>query len=104
MRAALETGSDADMVCFLQIAREEMLEAIKTLQRALESGIFECPPGIHGADQPGHQKDTLHQEFIESGIDALRRMSKGAETTTLPSWTITKYFFRGLTPLLHLTV
>lgn len=92
------------MVCFLQIAREEMLEAIKTLQRALESGNFEIPSGNHGADQLGHQKDTLHQEFIESGIDALRRMSKGAETTTLPSWTITKYFFRGLTPLLHLTI
>ena len=97
MRAALQTGSDADMVCFLQIAREEMLEAIKTLQRTLESGNFESPSGNHDADQPGHQKDTLHQEFIESGIDALRRMSKGAETTTLPSWTITKYCFRGLT-------
>jgi len=104
MRAALQTGSDADMVCFLQIAREEMLEAIKTLQRALESGNFENPSGNHGADQLGDQKDTLHQEFIESGIDALRRMSKGAEATTLPSWTITKYFFRGLTPLLHLTI
>lgn len=91
MRAALQTGSDSDMVCFLQIAREEMLEAIKTLQRTLESGNFETPSGNHDADQPGHQKDTLHQEFIESGIDALRRMSKGAETTTLPSWTITKF-------------
>ena len=92
------------MVCFLQIAREEMLEAIKTLQRTLESGNFDCASGNHDADQPGHQKDTLHQEFIESGIDALRRMSKGAETTTLPSWTITKYFFHGLTSLRQLTI
>ncbi|KAJ7276508.1 hypothetical protein B0H12DRAFT_1227628 [Mycena haematopus] len=33
--------------------------------------------------------DTLDREFIEGGIDALRRMSKGGEM--LPSWTITRY-------------
>jgi hypothetical protein len=35
-------------------------------------------------------RDTLDREFIEGGIDALRRMSKGGEM--LPSWTITRYF------------
>ncbi|KDQ23602.1 hypothetical protein PLEOSDRAFT_1078986 [Pleurotus ostreatus PC15] len=35
-------------------------------------------------------KDTLDREFMESGIDALRRMSKGVETS-LPSWTITQF-------------
>ncbi|KAJ6515780.1 hypothetical protein C8R45DRAFT_811380 [Mycena sanguinolenta] len=34
-------------------------------------------------------RDTLDREFIEGGIDALRRMSKGGEM--LPSWTITRY-------------
>ncbi|KAJ7072976.1 hypothetical protein C8F01DRAFT_267337 [Mycena amicta] len=34
-------------------------------------------------------RDTLDREFIESGIDALRRMSKGGPM--LPSWTITRY-------------
>ncbi|KAJ7249861.1 hypothetical protein C8J57DRAFT_1437777 [Mycena rebaudengoi] len=34
-------------------------------------------------------RDTLDREFIEGGIDALRRMSKGG--TMLPSWTITRY-------------
>lgn len=33
--------------------------------------------------------DALDKEFLESGIDALRRMSRGVETN-LPSWTITK--------------
>ncbi len=33
-------------------------------------------------------KDTLHQEFIEAGIDALGRMSDGA-AMDLPYWTIT---------------
>ncbi|KAJ7141695.1 hypothetical protein C8R43DRAFT_586859 [Mycena crocata] len=34
-------------------------------------------------------RDTLDREFIEGGIDALRRMSKGG--AMLPSWTITRY-------------
>ncbi|KAJ7144142.1 hypothetical protein C8R44DRAFT_691771 [Mycena epipterygia] len=34
-------------------------------------------------------RDTLDREFMEGGIDALRRMSKGG--AMLPSWTITRY-------------
>ena len=34
--------------------------------------------------------DTLDREFLEGGIDALRRMSKGSEIS-LPPWTITKW-------------
>ncbi|KAJ7731571.1 hypothetical protein DFH07DRAFT_755579 [Mycena maculata] len=37
----------------------------------------------------GLPRDTLDREFIEGGIDALRRMSKGG--AVLPSWTITRY-------------
>ena len=35
-------------------------------------------------------RDTLNQEFIETGISALMRLSKGRDVN-LPSWTITKY-------------
>lgn len=35
-------------------------------------------------------RDTLHREFLESGIEALTRMSKGT-ALSLPSWTITKW-------------
>lgn len=35
-------------------------------------------------------RDTLDREFLESGIEALTRMSKGAELS-LPPWTITKW-------------
>ena len=35
------------------------------------------------------RRDTLDREFVESGIDCLRRMSRGMETS-VPSWTITK--------------
>ncbi|KAH8825809.1 hypothetical protein DL96DRAFT_1670173 [Flagelloscypha sp. PMI_526] len=131
MRAALDTSSDQDMIKALQVGREEMPEAIKTMQRALEavlenektvsSGSFSSSDGEfevitpvsspsttpaaaivkRGAKltqqtesigkRPGTAestkvaKDTLDREFIESGIDALRRMR------TLPSWTITRY-------------
>jgi hypothetical protein len=126
MHAALQTTSDAEMLKVLQVCRQEMPEAIKTLQRALEhvkdqddDVIEEAPPskplvasvlveGTAGSRKrsetvqsfdtlssmssgygPKRRKDTLDREFIESGIDCLRRMSRGVETS-LPSWTITK--------------
>ncbi|KAK0432782.1 hypothetical protein EV421DRAFT_1457902 [Armillaria borealis] len=186
LRNALSAGSDVQMVETLGVSREEMPEAIKTLQRALEriverqGSLFstgdEADTGGYdvGSDMPspaalskekgkevvtddaesvsstGHNRgklikmvrrismqgkeavpaiagemkrsktvsttrsstsdgstdsrrkrqdispldreDTLDQEFMESGIDALRRMSEGAEANlNLPSWTITRY-------------
>jgi len=82
IRAALESGSDAKLLSFLGIEKEEMSEAIKTLQRSLKkraATVEEVPT------------DTLHEEFLESGIEALRRMSSGNNfATSLPVWTITK--------------
>jgi hypothetical protein len=133
MRAALQTTSDAEMLEVLEVGHQEMPDAIKTLQRALEhvterddDGV-ESPPGkgvvlakvvkkvnrnefegpggalkrsrtvisidSSSSTSSGHsserRRDTLDREFIESGIDCLRRMSRGLETS-LPSWTITK--------------
>ncbi|KDR78069.1 hypothetical protein GALMADRAFT_245050, partial [Galerina marginata CBS 339.88] len=135
MRAALQTSSDAEMLEVLQIGRQEMPDAIKTLQRALErlaereTDGFEAIPakgivlgkivtrvaespddtrkrsetiisiestsssgtsGSLGSSTETRKRDTLDWEFIETGIDALRRMSRGVETS-VPSWTITKY-------------
>ncbi|KAF8060214.1 hypothetical protein FPV67DRAFT_1513824 [Lyophyllum atratum] len=144
MRAALQTSSDVEMLGVLQIGREEMPEAIKTLQRALErvgeqeetedqeavgvekvgeregekgkgkvlerikltrtkttgstatattgsgSGSGTSGTNSRSGSADGWGRDTLDREFIESGIDALRRMSRGVETN-LPSWTITRY-------------
>ena len=125
MRAALQTGSDAEMIGVLQVSRHEMPEAIKTLQRALESQVEKersletliedveilseeaeplDPEGLSRSSSVRSKlradslasararasRDTLDQEFLESGIDALRRMSKGSELS-LPSWTITKW-------------
>ncbi|KAF9562878.1 hypothetical protein CPC08DRAFT_633569 [Agrocybe pediades] len=83
IRAALESGSDAKLLSFLGIEKEEMPEAIKTLQRSLEKRT------TTGEETP---MDTLHEEFLETGIEALRRMSAGNSfVTNLPVWTITKY-------------
>ncbi|KAF7317864.1 Protein kinase domain-containing protein [Mycena kentingensis (nom. inval.)] len=59
-----------------------------TIQRSgtLESSSDSSSSGSGGL---GMVRDTLDREFIEGGIDALRRMSKGGPM--LPSWTITRY-------------
>ena len=117
MRTALSTNDDTAMIEVLQIARSEMPEAIKTLQRALERAVEDgqmdaeessaalLPPlspqleagkvtgpsvdsGITGASR--RSADTLDREFMETGIDALRRLSQGTDLG-LPSWTITRY-------------
>lgn len=113
MRTALATNDDASMIEVLQIARSEMPEAIKTMQRTLEhvvedgrletdeSGLTLASPSSQGhLDEGGLQLsptdgssssgDTLDREFIETGIDALRRLSTGTDLG-LPSWTITRY-------------
>ena len=115
MRTALDANDDLAMFEIFQIARSEMPEAIKTLERALECVVEggqldaeECTTMLHsphwdeagscsdlsvdpatkGANQCG--ADTLDREFIETGIDALRRLSKGTDLG-LPSWTITRF-------------
>jgi abelson tyrosine-protein kinase 1 len=117
MRTALSTNDDAAMIGVLQIARSEMPEAIKTLQRALERVVEDgqmdveestkalllpaspqreartgngpsVDSGITGVSR--RSPDTLDREFIETGIDALRRLSQGTDLG-LPSWTITRY-------------
>ncbi|KAJ3531793.1 hypothetical protein NMY22_g8005 [Coprinellus aureogranulatus] len=151
MRRAIQAKSDAEMLEILQVKDDQMPEAIKTLQRALErvaekqqgpvddtvlppgvvvgkvqrsvsikekggkkgkvlqrsrtmisiessssssstSGSGSAGTGSGGSGGSGSKKnrDTLDYEFIETGISALMRMSRGQDTN-LPSWTITKY-------------
>ncbi len=111
MRIALAANDDMAMIEVLQIARSEMPEVIKTMQRALErvvedgrleadeSGLTPSSQGhlegqglqLSSTDSgSGSSGDTLDREFIETGIDALRRLSTGTDLG-LPSWTITRY-------------
>jgi hypothetical protein len=156
MRAALQTNDDVQMIEVLQVAREEMPEAIKTLQRALEKKVEKQTASVSPGSSRGITaesklgtagtsgliaqedvemerrkgsitavgtreasrleklktissgeneaakssftsgsrsgrwvRDTLDREFIESEIDALRRVNNGPDMS-LPSWTITK--------------
>ena len=115
MRTALSAKDDVAMFKVLQIAHSEMPEAIKTLERALErvvedgqldveesatalpsSQVEEAGkangPSVDPSNTSASQfsADTLDREFIETGINALRRLSKGTDLG-LPSWTITRY-------------
>jgi hypothetical protein len=90
MRAILDAGSDVAILAFLGIDEADIPEAIKTLQRMREVGGG--GGGGKGGEMDGLMRDTLHQEFVEAGIDALRRMSDCA-ATDLPYWTITPWVF-----------
>lgn len=65
------------------------------------SSIMGSPP-VLSTRQSFSEDRTLELEFVESGIDALRRMSRNTDMN-LPSWTITRYcisldtFFSALT-------
>ena len=112
VRATLAAKDDAAMNEVFPIARSEMPEAIKTLERALEYPVEDgkldaedsttalltsqeeagkdtsLPPDA-GTTGAGHSSaDTLDHEFITTGIHALRRLSQG-RGLGLPSWTIT---------------
>jgi abelson tyrosine-protein kinase 1 len=127
MLSALHAGSDAEIIDVLQVSRQEVPEAMKTLQRALEkevekerdtelsviedvdvfseeaepleglsssqtseSSLSKLRTGSTASARARTSDDTLDREFLESGIEALRRMSEGVKLT-LPSWTITKW-------------
>ena len=83
MKNALHATDDATMIEILEVGRGEWPDAVKTLQRKLEEETEKSSKSPQEADQ-------LHREFIESGIDSLRRISGGSDRS-LPSWTITKY-------------
>ena len=114
MRAALAAKDDVAMIEVFQIARSEMPEAIKTLERALECPVKDgqlnakdstaalltfqekAGEGISPSLDPcnigtSHSSaNTLDREFIMTGINALRRLSQGRDLG-LPSWTITQF-------------
>ncbi|KAF8528486.1 hypothetical protein BU17DRAFT_37976 [Hysterangium stoloniferum] len=106
MKMALRSDDDMVMLEVLQVDRSEIQEAIKTLQRALEdprlalagtkahlAPVTPLQPMAPG-DGPWDpdQEAAFHREFLEGGLDALRRLSgaKGGDES-LPPWTITKW-------------
>jgi hypothetical protein len=113
MLTALAANDDNAMITVLQIARSEMPDAIRTLERALEQlcqdgqvDAEESTTALPSQEEAGNDSgpslelgntgashssaDPLDREFIVTGIDALRRLSKGTDLG-LPSWTITRF-------------
>ncbi|KAH7920215.1 hypothetical protein BV22DRAFT_1098519 [Leucogyrophana mollusca] len=131
LRDALTAGSDVELLRRMQVGRGEMPEAVRTLRRVLEGleagGGWEqdadgggggtlAVGGVGAAGGAGvaggegrervvvPRRDTLDREFMESGIDAMTRLSSVAARKAsiagdedaavpwdLPSWTITRY-------------
>ncbi|KAF9218645.1 hypothetical protein BS17DRAFT_720020, partial [Gyrodon lividus] len=116
---ALNGGNDAELLRRLQVGRGEIPEVVKTLRRVLESleeeegrEGFGTPSGKArlsgedgfrysygtGGDIGGYvhgmgRIDMLDREFMESGIDAMTRLSsEGVAPWNLPSWTITSRY------------
>lgn len=91
LRAALRAEDDATMIDVLQVGRDEWPDAVKTLQRRLEEEREKHTEARSQASEA--EVDTVHREFLEGGIECLRRMS-GNNLENLPHWTITKYEVR----------
>jgi len=83
IRTALATNDNAAIINVLPIERSEMPEDVKMVQRALEHMVEDEQDAEDCAD-------TLGRGFIETGIEALRRLSHSTDLG-LPSWTITRY-------------
>jgi hypothetical protein len=107
-RTALLSGDDVQILDLFQVRREELVEAVKTLQRALETPhqrdaetpllpVVSHLAGTADARSTGEYdtisgeavRASLDSEFIQVGIDAMRRMSHGQDLD-VPSWTITR--------------
>ncbi|KAF8209032.1 hypothetical protein K438DRAFT_257130 [Mycena galopus ATCC 62051] len=77
MRRAITQDSDMEMLRILQLDREELPEAMKILQRAVEDA--EVPPAYTpGAGPPDYVAYGLDQKLIVGVINALRRVNDGA--------------------------
>lgn len=68
------------------VKHTETMDTVISVDSSSSSGASHS-----GSSSDSKRKDTLDLEFIETGIDCLRRMSRGGQDITVPSWTITRY-------------
>lgn len=104
IQQALSSGSDAHLIETLQIQRPDIAEAVKTLQRALEDPHLSTPSSRKSSNSSDsrspvsveqlmaeHKDDmTIHREFMEEEIEALRN-TFSSDIETIPPWTITRW-------------
>ena len=112
LAGALSAKNDVEMVRRLQVAPGEIPEAAETLRRTLAAGTVEVDRNQRTAPERGeHGADVrdleLDRKFMQSGIDAMMRLTNmaakqprgdepdqgagAAGASKLPSWTITRY-------------
>jgi abelson tyrosine-protein kinase 1 len=92
MRTARAARDDNAIIEVLQIAPSEMPDATRTLECALKYPRNDNGPSLEpGNTGAAHSSGyALDREFMATGLDALRRLSKGTDLD-LPSWTITSF-------------
>ena len=94
----IKAGVVQEVPAVVAVHDASVLERRKTIASAAgrESGTQSnltasaSASGGNGSASDERPRDTLDREFIESGIEALRRISNGPDMS-LPSWTITKW-------------
>ncbi|TRM55658.1 hypothetical protein BD626DRAFT_416005 [Schizophyllum amplum] len=69
----------------LGITRRGGVSSTMSAQMAREKGL------ASDAASPYNARDMLDREFMESGINAMKRMSRPGAPWDLPDWTITRY-------------
>ncbi|KAA1471778.1 hypothetical protein DENSPDRAFT_135320 [Dentipellis sp. KUC8613] len=97
-RSAVDADDEHTLVDILEVKIDEMPEAIKALENAIDHD--KEPRGVESSgsqestlvDHWTVAKDELDMRFMRTGVDALRRLSTAAGATLdLPHWTITRF-------------
>ncbi|VDC03563.1 unnamed protein product [Peniophora sp. CBMAI 1063] len=86
MQSTLRKRDDVAICEVMQINRDEMPEAIETLQRTLAQATIEPPK----REPAAAATQSFDKEFMQFGIEALSRLS-GDLDVNLPHWTITRF-------------
>ena len=82
-------GEGVAVAKVVKVDQKEVEVPGRTLKRSRTIISIDSESTMSSGHSLERRRDTLDREFIESGIDCLRRMSRGIETS-VPSWTITK--------------
>ena len=87
IKETLDGGKDSLIIKLLQIDIKDFPQAITVLQHELR----EYQSGIHGRHNgvPSDHRD-IHQDFIQRGVDAMKRMTQTDEVEQCPEWAINK--------------
>ncbi|KAJ3867137.1 hypothetical protein EV359DRAFT_35156 [Lentinula novae-zelandiae] len=90
LQARQQEQEEVSKLAQTQLSHVSQITSQQSLESGSGSGASKSSVCGKRNDRYMREKDTLDKEFIESGIDALRRMSRNP-ARLLPSWTITRY-------------